>query len=133
MRGRLAAFLRLRDGANAVEFAIIFPLIIATFLGTFEIGRMLYQQNRLAAAAEVGVRAVSMYGANGNTQVEAAIRSKLTDIPPSAVIVAVTNQTMGPTTFKRIELQYQYNFIIKFKAGWNGVTLRATRYAPALN
>ena len=133
MRHSTLEFLRRRDGAQAVEFAIIFPLIIATFLGTFEIGRMLYQRNRIAAATEVGVRAVSMYGANGDSQVISAIRGKLPDIPTSDLTVAVTNQTMGTAAFKKIVVSYQFNFLIKFKAGWNGVTISATRYAPALH
>lgn len=126
-------FLRRRNGAQAVEFAIIFPLIIATFLGTFEIGRMLYQRNRIAAATEAGVRAVSMYGASGDSQVESAIRSKLSDIPTADLNVAVTDQAMGTVAFKKIVVSYQFNFLIKFKAGWNGVNITATRYAPALN
>jgi Flp pilus assembly protein TadG len=126
-------FLRRRDGAQAVEFAIIFPLIIATFLGTFEIGRMLYNRNRIAAATEEGVRAVSMYGANGDTSVTSAIRNKLSDIPTAQLQVALTNQTLGGAAFKKIEVTYTHNFIIKFKAGWNGVTIKATRYAPALH
>jgi Flp pilus assembly protein TadG len=133
MVGGFHQFLRRRDGAQAVEFAIIFPLIIATFLGTFELGRMLYQRNRIAAATEEGVRAVAMYGAGGDTQVVNAIRNKLPEIPTNSLTVNVTNQSMGTTAFKKIVVSYQYNFIIKFKAGWNGVTLSTTRYAPALN
>jgi Flp pilus assembly protein TadG len=129
----LRGFLKQRDGAQAVEFAIIFPLIIATMLGTFEIGRMLYQRNRIAAATEEGVRAVSMYGASGNSAVESAIRGKLPEIPTASLTVNVTDQTMGTAAFKKIVVSYQFNFLIKFKAGWNGVTITATRYAPALN
>lgn len=133
MRRSVDKFLGQRDGAQAVEFAIIFPLIIATFLGTFEIGRMLYQRNRIAAATEIGVRAVSMLGANADTAVESAIRSALPDIPTANLQVAVTNQTMGTAAFKKIVVSYQFNFLIRFKAGWNGVAITTTRYAPALN
>lgn len=122
----IRAFGRDRNGAQAVEFAIIAPILFAFIFGTFEIGRLMYEQNRVAGAAAAGARAVTLYGGDDTSNIEAAINAKL----PYTAAVALTDTTFGTQTFKKIEVTYDFDFLIKFNKNWSGVTITATRYAP---
>jgi len=130
MRSRnfLKKFARDKGGAQAVEFAIIAPVLFAFIFGVFEIGRLTYEQNRVAAAAAAGARAVSLYGATDTTHITAAINAKL----PYTAQVALSDTTLGTQAFKKIDVTYNFSFLIKFSHQWSGVTITATRYAPAL-
>lgn len=129
MRNRviMGGFARDRSGAQAVEFAIIAPVLFAFIFGIFEIGRLTYEQSRVAAAAAAGARAVSLYGAADETHIRAAINAKL----PYAATVNFDTATFNGQAFKKIEISYDFDFLIKFSNNWRGVTITATRYAPA--
>jgi Flp pilus assembly protein TadG len=116
-----------KSGAQAVEFAIIAPVLFAFIFGVFEIGRLTFEQNRVAAAAAAGARAVTLYGASDTTHITAAINSKL----PYTAQVVLSDTTLGTQSFKKIDVTYDFSFLIKFSHRWSGVTITATRYAPA--
>jgi Flp pilus assembly protein TadG len=122
-------FARNKSGAQAVEFAIIAPVLFAFMFGIFEVGRLMFEQSRVAAAAAAGARAVAIYGASDTTHIEAEINAKL----PYTATITLTDTTMGTQSFKKIDITYDFDFLIKLGNGWNGVTITATRYAPALS
>jgi len=124
----LRAFARDLSGAQAVEFAIIAPVLFAFMFGIFEVGRLTYEKNRVAAAAAAGARAVALYGASDTTHINAAINAKL----PYTATIALSNTTFGGQSFKKIVITYDFDFLIKFAPGMSGVTISATRYAPAV-
>ncbi len=126
---RITAFARDRRGAQAVEFAIIAPVLFAFIFGVFEIGRLMYEQNRVAAAAAAGARAVTLYGADDTTQIEAAINARL----PYTAVIALSDTSFGAQPFKKIDITYDFDFLIKFSDDWSGVTITATRYAPDMS
>ncbi len=123
------SLLRDQRGAAALEFAIIAPVLFAFMFGIFEVGRVMYERNRVAAAAAVGARAVAMYGADDEDAIEAAINAKL----PYEADIAFTDVTFGEQDFKQIDITYDFDFLIKFSHEWSGVTITATRYAPAVS
>ncbi|MEK7264506.1 MAG: TadE/TadG family type IV pilus assembly protein [Pseudomonadota bacterium] len=120
-------FARDRSGAQAVEFAIIAPVLFAFIFGIFEVGRLTYEQSRVSAAAAAGARAVTLYGGSDETHIEAAISAKL----PYAADIDLSDTTFGGLAFKQIVISYDFDFLIKFAPGISGVTITATRYAPA--
>lgn len=126
---RSSGFLKDRSGAQAVEFAIIAPVLFAFMFGVFEVGRLTFEQNRVSAAAAAGARAVTLYGGADETNIEAAINAKL----PYQAVIDLSDTTFGGQAFKKIEITYDFDFLIKFSPSWSGVTITATRYAPALS
>ncbi len=128
----ISRFHRDNSGAQAVEFAIIAPLLFATLFGAFEVGRMMYERNLLSAAAAEGSRAVALYGAADTTNITNAIKSKLSKLDQNELAVVLTDETFGTATFKKIEITYNFDFLIKFSKDWNGMTITATRYAPSV-
>ncbi|MGE0181638.1 MAG: TadE/TadG family type IV pilus assembly protein [Parvularculaceae bacterium] len=125
----LRSLSRCRSGAQAVEFAIIAPVLFAFIFGVFEVGRLTFEQNRVAAAAAAGARAVSLYGGADTVNITAAINGKL----PYQAQISLTDTSLGGQSFKKIDVTYDFDFLIKFSKDWSGVTITATRYAPALS
>lgn len=128
------AFGRDARGAAAIEFAIIAPLLFAMLFGVFEIGRLMYEQSRASAAAAAGARAAAIYAAEDDDDVVSAIEAAVEARYPSSMIanltVAVNDQTFGAQAFRRIDVTFDFNFLINFSKDWSGVTITATRYAP---
>jgi Flp pilus assembly protein TadG len=54
-----ARITRREDGASTTELAIIFPLLVLLFVGTAELGRLIYTYTTLSKATAVGARYLS--------------------------------------------------------------------------
>lgn len=122
-------FARNESGATAVEFAMVSPLIFLCVLGTFESGRVLYEQSRVASAVAAGARKVTLD--SSDSDVSAAVKSKYNTAQQQHLTVTVTTETISGRDFKKIVASYDHDLIVKFGAA-NGFTLTATRYAPSI-
>lgn len=60
---------RREDGSSTIELAIVFPMLILLFIGTAELGRLLYTYTTLSKATAVGARylSTSRNAVNGTT------------------------------------------------------------------
>jgi Flp pilus assembly protein TadG len=127
----IAAFLRCIGGAAAVEFAIICPLIIMGSLGVFETGRALYVRNHVDQACAAGARAVAVSGATSDSAIEAAVRAEFSADRQDEFEVNLTNETIAGRAFKKIEVVYEHDYVVKFGRHLSGLTLTVSRYAAA--
>ena len=119
-----------RRGAAAIEFAIVAPVLFAMLFGVFEIGRLMYEQSKAAAAASAGARAAAIYGANDDDSIEAAIEARYSAADIDKLEVTISDETFGAQAFRRIDVVYDFDFLIRFSDAWSGVTITETRYAP---
>ena len=76
-------------GAVAVEFALIFILLVLLLLAAVEFGRAWYTVNVLSSAAREGARVGAMQG-GGDVDREAAIRARIGEVLASAGFSDVT-------------------------------------------
>ncbi|MEQ8179971.1 MAG: pilus assembly protein [Amphiplicatus sp.] len=120
-------------GATALEFAIVCPLIFAFTFGTFETGRALYQRNKIAAACSDGARMLEIKGADDEDDAEAAIEARFNSKELENLTVSFTEENIDGVNFKKVEVSYDHDFLIKFHNAYSGVTLIATRYAPMMS
>lgn len=60
VRGLLWRLVRARDGVEAIEFAIIFPVLMLFLLGCIEFARLWWTQSELQYAAEAAARCVTV-------------------------------------------------------------------------
>lgn len=60
---------RSEDGSSTIELAIVFPILLLLFVGTAELGRLIYTYTTLAKATAVGARylSASRDAVNGTT------------------------------------------------------------------
>lgn len=76
MRACFCRLWRARDGAAAVEFAVLVPFFAILFLGIIEVGRGLVQAN----AIEKGLRAGAAYAARSALPIETADLDRIRNI-----------------------------------------------------
>ena len=59
LQDRLRRMTGREEGSSTVELAIVFPILVLLFVGTAEMGRLLYTYTTLAKATNVGARYLS--------------------------------------------------------------------------
>jgi Flp pilus assembly protein TadG len=56
-----------RDGATAIETALVLPILLALFFGIIEVGHLLWTVSALNMAVEDAARCASISGVSGST------------------------------------------------------------------
>src|SRR6266853_6656589 len=94
VREFLVRLARAREGIEALEFAIILPVLMLFLLGCIEFGRLFWTQSELQYAAEAAARAVTMLISNDPTTCSTSNYSTVVSCSTSANITG-----MGPGTY----------------------------------
>jgi len=94
-------------GAAAIEFALLFPLLMLIVFGTIDFGRALNAQITLTQAAREGVRLDAL----GNPNVKAQTQAAATGLSPVNVAVTACPPGAAPTTNAVVNVSYQFNFV----------------------
>jgi Flp pilus assembly protein TadG len=94
-------------GAAAIEFALLFPLLMLIVFGIIDFGRALNAQITLTQAAREGVRLDALGEPNVVSQTQAAatglsgVTVNVTTCPPGA----------GPNANAEVDVSYTFNFV----------------------
>lgn len=106
---------RSRDGVAAVEFALVFPLLLTAFFGVIEVGRLVYVQAALNFAAQEATRfAVVREGQLTTDQIEAYAASQLIGVDKAPTVFTVT-APLDPETASSlitVEVRYTHTFLL---------------------
>ncbi|RME63614.1 MAG: pilus assembly protein [Caldilineae bacterium] len=78
-------------GQSLTEFALALPILIVIFVGIFDLGRVVYLNTVLTAAAQAGARAGLV--TTSSATVEAAVQARLSGIAPEQVAITVNRTT----------------------------------------
>ncbi len=105
-------FARRRDGAAAVEFALIAPTLVLVLLGLFEFGVLAWNRHSLEYATEETARVVMTKTAITESDVAAAIKARVSGIAPEELETTVTQETVGTTKFVTLSVAYTYKFFL---------------------
>lgn len=92
---------RAQEGAAAVEFAIVVPVLLLILFGIVDLGRMLFLQVSLAAASHEGARASALRqvtASNQATVAQAVATAVAQTAPGAARLGALGNATMSVAT-----------------------------------
>jgi Flp pilus assembly protein TadG len=114
MRGRLAR----EDGATAVEFAFIVPLLLVLVLGIAEFGHAFQVQGTLSAAAREGARVMALQ--NDPAAARAAVRDATPTLDPVVTNAQITvtpaacPTTGGGRTNVRVTVEYPMPLLTRF-------------------
>lgn len=96
------------QGAAAVEFALVFPLLLLVIFGIIDFGRAFNAQVTLTEAAREGVRLASL------GQPEAAVvsrtQSAATGLSPVSVTVTGCGPGSGPESNAVVGVKYVFSF-----------------------
>jgi Flp pilus assembly protein TadG len=94
-------------GAAAIEFALLFPLLMLIVFGTIDFGRALNAQITLTQAAREGARLDALGQPNVVSQTQAAA----TGLSPVDVTVTACPLGTGPTGNAVVNVSYSFNFV----------------------
>ncbi len=109
---RARHFGRCREGAAAVEFALVAPSLVVVLLGLFEFGIFAWNRHSLEHATEETARVVMTKTAISDTQVAAEIKARAPSIPADEITATVTQETIGTTTFVTMSVSYTYKYFL---------------------
>jgi len=134
---RRALLSQTRDrGAAAIEFALLFPLLMLIVFGIIDFGRALNAQITLTQAAREGARLDALGEPNVVSQTQAAA----TGLSPVSVSVTACPPGAAPTVNAVVDVTYTFEFVtpigvIAGLVGGSGglgspVTLTATGVMP---
>lgn len=93
-------------GAVAVEFALIFPVLIVILLGIVEFGSVLNAQLLVTAAAREGARTMSLSGSPA--QAQAAALDAATGLAPALTTADVTISSPSCTAGADVTVTVSY-------------------------
>ncbi|MFC0036839.1 TadE/TadG family type IV pilus assembly protein [Actinomadura rayongensis] len=117
-------------GSVAVEFALLIPVLLVVILGTFDLGRMVFQKMELSEAAGQAARAAALaVGAGRDPQT--AARAAVLAVSPTGLQFTLNNQCASAAALMRITVTCEF----KGNPAWSGVadrTLSATAATPCV-
>lgn len=140
---QIASFGRALDGASAIEFAILAPMLVAIMVPLIDLGLGFYQKMQVEDAAQAGAQYAMAHGWNSaaiqNAVMGATSISGLTASPdPVQSCGCPTGTSISPAvcgakcddgriagTFVTVSAQAVYNTLIPYPGIGNSITLAA--------
>lgn len=110
-------FRRNKDGAMAVEFALILPVFLVVLFGTMEVGNILYAKNTLQQGIETAGRYAMVHIDAPTTEIRDYAMANITELgglSPTFTVVAGTISGVASVT---ISVRAQYSIITPFFTG----------------
>ena len=111
--GMLLRLARAREGVEAIEFAIVLPVMVLFLLGCIEFGRLYWTQSELQFAAEAAARCVTVscsnniVGKGANTY---AAKQVVSIDVPDGVVFSLTSPS--PACGNQVTVCYPFTFIV---------------------
>ncbi|THD80526.1 MAG: pilus assembly protein [Phenylobacterium sp.] len=127
MSGRpfLARLWRSRDGATAVEFAFVAPVLLALLLGVMEIGRAFWSQAALNFVVQQVARCEVVSPTNPHCDSAADIKTYAATALPSVNLSSATfTVTANPACGTQVTAAVPYGFLA-WKLGKSPLTMSA--------
>ena len=105
-------FLNNRDGAAALETALVAPVFIALVLGILQIGWALYCGAEVRHAVERSTRLLIADPDTAESDLEAAIAEDLNSVNPADVNLTMTTEAIG-TSGQIARLTWTYGYTLE--------------------
>lgn len=110
----LSRFRRCRDGASAVEFALILPVFVTMVLGTIQMGIVFYQANTVQFALEETARRLMVEPSMSSGQIETSIKTQVQQLTSQTVTVTYSVDSSGPISIAQVNAAFSIQVVIPF-------------------
>lgn len=118
---RLSRFWRCARGAAAVEFAMVFPLLVMLVLGVFTIGSVMHSISSVRYALEETARELQMNPALTVSDLQADIDKRLASFGNQAVTLTMTLETDAyGSRIAHLTARYPYLIAMPFIPKYQG-------------
>ena len=105
-------FLKNRDGAAALETALVAPIFITLVLAIFQVGWALYCGAEVRHAVERSTRLLIADPDTAEADIEAAIAEDLNSVNPADVNLTMTTEAIG-TSGQIARLTWTYGYTLE--------------------
>lgn len=109
--------LRHERGTTLIEFALVFPILVALLFGMIDVGRFVAARTTMSQAAAVGVRTACLSTSTGRANVDTAVADAALTLSGISVVWPLDCLPVGPGCVNwpkapgsNIVLTVQYNF-----------------------
>jgi len=114
-----------QSGMAIIEFTIALPLMLILFVGTAEVGRLLYDYNTLTKAQRTGARHLATHAETGNTDIYVVSGSQYATEATNLVVfgtidgsgtpllpnLSAANVTLDDPTQNEVRVTVSYNYV----------------------
>ena len=125
-------FLRNRKGVTAIEFAIVFPILILTVMGTLEFGRALKVRNEMSHALSRAVRVINLDAEQTTGAIKELLASYLADYGSEDLAVNVSSTTLSGIDYMNISVSFPFHATIPFSSA-SLLNLQVETLAPVIS
>lgn len=106
---QIIQFLNARDGATALEFAIMGPVVLGVLFGLFDIAFSLYVKSSFTHAVNTAAREVYLDPDRTDSEIETDLTSQLAKFN-SLVSTKISSDASGSLEYKVIRATMTYNY-----------------------
>ena len=128
----LRAFGAARDGASALEFAIILPVFVTMVLGTIQMGIVFFKAGSVQFALEEAARQVMVDPDMSASQIQVAIENKLESLTQQDITVTYSVDSSGAVAVAQLNAQFGIEVVIPFVPGFS-INFDAETHIPLLS
>lgn len=118
-------FLRARDGASAVEFALVAPMFLMLLFAVWEFGWALHNAASVNYALEEASRQLMLNPSMTAAQLQADVQDRIDDIGSGTVTVTLQRSTVGDVNFAEATSTYVHEVLVPFVPR-DALTLQST-------
>lgn len=109
-----SSFLKNRDGATAVEFALVGPVIVMLLFGIIQFGIFFDGTHKAQFASEKSARSVRMLDMPDDAEIQRVLENELKKPLAGEFTPNITRVEKNGGTFVQIEVQYDFSLPIPF-------------------
>ncbi|WP_160170905.1 TadE/TadG family type IV pilus assembly protein [Lutibaculum baratangense] len=127
-------FRQARDGATAIEFAMVFPLLLVLMFGVIMIGQAFFTISSVQWAIEKASREMMINPATTGDEIEAKAKALLGDITTADFAISFADEEPGTFPLTRLNAEVSYEVSIplvpSFEIRYRIETLIPRPYQP---
>ena len=101
-------------GSVAVEFALVFPLVVLFLYGVMEVGRAYWVYHTLQEMAASATRYAMVHEKASIAVLTNVAESELIILDPNDVTISATRTTVGTVDFVEITATYDFTPVVNF-------------------
>ncbi len=124
--------IRHKQGAAAIEMALVFPIFMLFVLGIIEFSRVYWVLHTMELSIEEAARYAIVNTTVSDSQIVSKAQQNLYGLDSSQFAITSVSQNSNGVTYKLITATHQFNFVVPNLLPFNNIPLTRSVLAPLL-